>query len=84
MFKVNFILEELEKNKTLLPTYVKVYDLTDHKVIDTFYVSFIVAITYSSNKWESHVWKDGMIQLSSIVELNQSQIDELKSNQIKN
>ncbi len=84
MFKVNFILEELEKTKESLPTYVKVYDLNDHKVIDTFYVPFTVAIRYSDKKWESHIWKDGMVQLSSLIELDESQIDRLKSNQINN
>ena len=79
MYKVNFILEELEKNKSSLPTYVKVYSLDDHKVIDTFHVPYLIAVTYA-NKWESHVWNDGMVQLSGITSLDQSQIDELKTN----
>ncbi len=88
MPKVNFILAELEKNKVSLPTYVKVYKLDDDKVIDfnlvidTFYVPYLVAVKYAS-KWESHVWRDnGMVQLSSVIELNQSQIAELKLEQI--
>jgi len=88
MPKVSFILEQLEKNKASLPTYVKVYKLDDAKVIDfnlvidTFHVPYLVAVKYAS-KWESHIWRNnGMVQLSSVIELDQSQIDELKLEQI--
>ena len=75
MYKVNFIIEELEKGN-ISDVFVKVYE--NDVVVDTFNTSFIKCAPFVK-QWNNHVWSDGMCQLSAIVHLSVEDTYSLKS-----
>ncbi len=75
MYKVNFIIEELEKGN-ISDVFVKVYQ--NDVVVDTFNTSFISCFPFVK-QWDNYVWSDGMCQMSAIVPLSVEDTYSLKS-----